>query len=84
MKTVEEKSLWSVRDCAARLGISERTLHTITTPRGTLPSVKIGTRVLYRPEAVESWLKEQEAEVTDDASGCEDETSQDREESHHD
>jgi len=58
--SVAEKSLWSVRECAARLGISERTLHTITAPRGSLPSVKIGVRVLYRPETVEKWLAEQE------------------------
>jgi len=55
-----EKNLWSVRETAARLGISERTLHTITAPRGTLHSVKIGVRVLYRPETVEAWLKERE------------------------
>ena len=58
---VEEKSLWSVRECARRLGISERTLHTLTTPRGTLQSVKIGVRVLYRPETVEQWLRDKES-----------------------
>jgi len=60
--TVEEKSLWSVRECAARLGISERTLHSHTAPRGTLKCVRIGARVCYRPEAVETWLKEREGD----------------------
>ena len=57
---IEEKSLWNVRECAARLGVSERTLHTHTAPRGTLKAVRIGTRVCYRPEAVEAWLKSRE------------------------
>ena len=60
---IENKSLWSKRECAEQLGISERTLHSHTTPRGTLPCVKIGTRVGYRPEAVEQWLKEREQEM---------------------
>ena len=60
MSIIEEKSLWSVRDCASRLGISERNLHTLTFPRGSLKSVRIGHRVFYRPETVEAWLKERE------------------------
>ena len=58
---VEEKSLWTVRECAARLGISERTLHSHTTPHGSLKCVRIGTRKAYRPDAVEQWLCEREA-----------------------
>ena len=56
----EGKTLWSVKECAEELGISQRTLHTITTPRGSLPCVKIGVRVMYRPESIKLWLKEQE------------------------
>ena len=57
---VNNKSLWNVRECAARLGISERSLHSLTKPRGTLPCVRLGTRIGYRPEAVAQWLKERE------------------------
>jgi predicted DNA-binding transcriptional regulator AlpA len=48
----EDKVLWSIRETAARLGISERTLYEYTAPRGTLKRIKIGTRTMYRPETV--------------------------------
>ena len=63
MSITENKSLWTKRECALRLGISERTLHSHTVPRGELPCVKIGVRVGYRPEAVEAWLRSREIEV---------------------
>ena len=62
---VESKSLWSVRECAARLGISERSLHDHTKPRGTLPCVRLGTRIGYRPETVEQWLRNKEGDETE-------------------
>ena len=68
MSTIaENKSLWTKRECAERLGISERTLHSHTAPRGMLPCVKIGARVGYRPEAVEAWLKSREIETNKSA-----------------
>ena len=60
MTISENKNLWSVKETAARLGVSERTLHAHTFPRGTLKCVKIGVRVGFRPETVEAWLKERE------------------------
>jgi len=70
--SIENKNLWSVRETAARLGISERSLHNQTAPRGTLHSVKIGVRVLYRPETVEAWLRGKEGdETTEDKTGHE-------------
>jgi len=59
----ENKSLWSVRETAAKLGISERSLHSLTSPRGELPCVKLGCRVLCRPESVDQWLKDREGQV---------------------
>jgi len=59
-KINDEKILWSVRECAAKLGISERTLFSITFPRGSLKSIKVGTRVFYYPETVLTWIQEQE------------------------
>ena len=64
MTTPTEKNLWSVRETAARLGISERTLHSHTAPRGTLKCVKIGVRIGFRPETVEAWLKDREGNET--------------------
>ena len=66
MTLASEKALWSVRETAARLGISERTLHSHTTPRGTLKCVRIGTRIGYRPEAVEQWLRSREGDENTD------------------
>jgi hypothetical protein len=39
--------LLSARDAAKYLGISPGTLWTRSTPRGPLPTVRIGTRLLY-------------------------------------
>jgi len=58
----DEKILWSVRECAAKLGISERTLFKTSFPRGNLKSIKIGSRVFYSPEIVKAWIKNQENE----------------------
>ena len=56
----EQKELWNVRETSTRLGISERTLFSITSPRGSLKSLRIGTRVFYLPETVAAWLASQE------------------------
>lgn len=44
------------RDAAKALGISERTLWGLTAPRGPIPCVKAGTRVLYRSADLDAWL----------------------------
>jgi excisionase family DNA binding protein len=51
--------LLSARETARALSVSERTLFTLTKERG-LPCVRIGSRVMYRPEAVNAWLAERE------------------------
>lgn len=48
--------LVSAHDAARMLNISERTLWSVTTPRGTLVCVRIGSRVLYSPESLRSWI----------------------------
>ena len=60
MSNVAEREVWSVRETAARLGISERTLYSITNPRGSLKSLRIGTRVFYNPKTVAAWVASQE------------------------
>ena len=46
----------SPRDAAQALGISERTLWSATQPRGPIPSVKLGNRVLYPVTGLQEWL----------------------------
>ena len=46
---------------ARMLSVSERTLWTITAPRGSLMPVRIGARCLYSPDVLRSWIAEQTA-----------------------
>lgn len=39
--------LLNLKQAAKMLSISDRTLHSMTAPRGPIPAVKIGTRVCY-------------------------------------
>lgn len=49
------------RQAAAMLNVSERTLDRLTSPRGTLPCIRLAQKVLYRTEAIDAWLRQQEA-----------------------
>jgi hypothetical protein len=51
--------LISAKHAANALSISERTLWGITAPRGPLPAVKIGTRVLYDPADLTKYIEGQ-------------------------
>ena len=53
-----EFRLWSPEECARQLRMSEGTLRNLG-KRGPA-KVKLGGRVWYRPEAVETWLKSRE------------------------
>ena len=53
--------LVAARDAARMLSVSERTLWTITAPRGSLMPVRIGARCLYSPDVLRSWIAEQTA-----------------------
>jgi excisionase family DNA binding protein len=46
----------NVRQAAALLGVSERMLWSLTAPRGDLPAVRLGSRVLYRMCDLEAYL----------------------------
>ena len=46
---------------AKAMNVSERTLWSITVPRGTLPAVKIGSRVVYFPHQIQAWADRQHA-----------------------
>mgnify|MGYP001287929504 CR=1 FL=1 len=55
------KILLTLREAAEALGISERTLWSMTAPRGPVPVVRIGGRaVRYRVEALEQFARDQE------------------------
>ena len=51
------------REAAKALGISERMLWSLTAPRGTIQSVRVGSCVLYPVNALQAWLDRQ-AQVT--------------------
>lgn len=55
--------LLDARAAARLLSISTRTLWTMTQPRGPIPAVRIGTRVLYSAAALEAWIKTHLAEA---------------------
>ena len=50
----------SAREAAKMLGVSDRHLHRLSTEEG-LPRVRIGARVCYRIETLETWLKAHES-----------------------
>jgi predicted DNA-binding transcriptional regulator AlpA len=55
------------RDAARALGLSERTLWAYTEPRGSIPRVKVGGRVLYDPEDLRTWIARQKGGDDDQA-----------------
>ena len=52
----------STRDAAQMLGISTRTLWSLTAPRGPIPCVRVAGRVLYRPADLADYLDRLAAE----------------------
>jgi predicted DNA-binding transcriptional regulator AlpA len=55
----QPKFLLTSRETAQALGISPRTSWMLTAPRGSLPTVRIGQRVLYRPQDVNEFIHNQ-------------------------
>jgi len=48
--------LLSARDAARSLGVCEKTLWSVTQPRGDIPCVRISRRVLYDPRDLLAWI----------------------------
>jgi len=44
-------------------GISRKSLYSWTRPRGPIPCIKLGARVLYSVRALEAFIAEQEAKA---------------------
>jgi len=57
---VAPRLLLDVREAAAALSISPRSLWAISQPRGTLPVVRIGQRVLFSTDALRRWIEQQQ------------------------
>ncbi len=55
-----ERLLISAREAAAALSICEKSLWNFTIPRGSIPSTRIGSRVLYSTISLRKWASEQE------------------------
>jgi len=47
------------REAALQLGLSEKTLWSNSAPHGTIPCVRLGSRVLYFRHQLERWADEQ-------------------------
>jgi len=56
----DEKLLLSVREAAALLSISTRTLWALSRPRGSIPVVGLGGRRLYSIESLREWIRARE------------------------
>ena len=57
--TNQPKLLLSVVETARALNLSRKKLWEITAPRGDLPCIRIGTRVLYVPADIAAWIERQ-------------------------
>ena len=55
-ETTVPKLLFSAEEAAQALGICQKTLWSSTKPRGDVPCVRIGTRVLYDPADLRTWI----------------------------
>jgi len=54
------------REAAQLLGVSERTLYSISSPRGTVPCVKVTDRtVRYSRAALMAWIEERSEKPAD-------------------
>ncbi len=57
MKTTEEKDLLRPRDVGRKLGLSTPHVYTLAAA-GTLPSIKLGRAVRFRPADVDRFIRE--------------------------
>ncbi|MCA9278202.1 MAG: helix-turn-helix domain-containing protein [Phycisphaeraceae bacterium] len=48
------------REAAKLLGIGQRTLWALSQPRGDIPTIRVGTAVLYPVEGLKRWLADQQ------------------------
>jgi len=51
------EQLLTVKDVSRLLGVSDRCIWSVTSPRGALASVRIGRLVRYLPQDVETYIQ---------------------------
>lgn len=56
---MKEKLTMSVAECAAELGVSEKTVYTLT-HRQDFPTIKIGRRIRISREGLRDWVQKQQ------------------------
>jgi len=66
-KTTPNQILWKSQQAAQACNISERQLWAQTTPRGPIPCVRIGNSVRYSPDALQAYIRQQNAPLS---GGC--------------
>lgn len=59
MQTVSSPSaaLLSIREASELLNLCEKSVWNHAAPRGTLPTVRIGSRLLFRREDIDRWIE---------------------------
>ncbi len=55
----EKLQLLTLLEAAQSLRVSERTLWSMTKPRGPIPAVRLGRSVRYCPNTLRSWIAAQ-------------------------
>lgn len=58
----ESPLLLTTHEAARALSISERTLWSLTEPRGPIPCIRIGRAVRYAPRDLVNWIEQQKRE----------------------
>ena len=55
---IRQAPLLTSHEAAQVLRVSERTLYSLTQPRGTIPKVLVGMRLVrYSPQALQEWIQ---------------------------
>ena len=62
MENFDGKLLLSADEAAKSLGVCTKSLWSRTAPRGPIRCVKIGSRVLYSPTDLQTWIDSQKKE----------------------
>jgi hypothetical protein len=63
--TTLPKLLLTAPEAAKALSVCEKTLWSISVPRGTLPVVRIGARVLYDPRDLADFIEQRKSRAAD-------------------
>jgi len=65
--TRQDVFLLPAREAARALSISERTLWSLSAPRGPIPVVRVGHRVMYDPADLRAWIARQKVREAEEA-----------------